>query len=62
MLDTFDLADKRQVQHNHAGWENHTIVTNRKNASHVLLNIDKLREDGYKEYERLMKEIWMYLQ
>ena len=67
MLEDFKLVDKRMVLRNkvpvdEAGnWDNHMIMTFRKNPSYIFLNVDNLRVKGYKEYERTMREIWGYI-
>ena len=68
MLDDFNLVDKRQVMRNTAPadedgrWVDHFILTFNKQPDYVCLNVDKVIEGGYQDYERLMKEIWLYLQ
>ena len=60
MLESFSLADKRQVQHNKRGWDTHTVVTHRKNPSHVILNLDLLEKEGEERYLEIVREIWAF--
>lgn len=68
MLDDFNLVGKRDVLRNtvpvdeQGNWKDHMIMTYRKQPRYVFLNVDLLTEgNDYREYERLMREIWDYL-
>lgn len=62
MLEDFSLVDKRQLLQNKVDWSKHNILTFRKNPTHIILDADTLRVQGYKAFEETMKEIWLYLQ
>lgn len=67
MLDDFSMVDKRMVLRNKVpvdetgNWDQHMIMTFRKNPAYIFLNVDNLRAKSYKEYERTMREIWDYI-
>ena len=61
MLEDFSLINKRQVTRNKVDWENHSVMTYDKEATHVILNVDKILKGGYKQWEELSRGIWDFL-
>ena len=61
MLDNFDLVDKRQFVRYDVDWDNHMVVTYRKNVEHIVLNVQKLRQLTDQEKAIFFSEVIQYI-
>lgn len=61
MLDNFSLIGKRDVLRNTVDWSKHSILTFKKDPTHIVLNINNLLEKDFDQFCALMEEVWEYI-